>query len=70
MEILAQRLLLLRKQKNLRQIDAAEAIGISFNSYCRYEHNEREPDASVIKAIADFFDVSADYLLGRSDTPR
>lgn len=69
MEILAQRLLLLRKDKHLRQIDAAEAIGISFNSYCRYEHGEREPDAPTIKAMADFYNVSADYLLGRSNTP-
>lgn len=70
MEILAQRLLLLRKDKKLRQKDAAEAIGISFNSYCRYEHGEREPDAPTIRAIADYYNVSADYLLGRSDTLR
>ena len=39
MEILGQRLLLLRKQKGLAQKDVAEAVGISFNSYCRYEKN-------------------------------
>lgn len=69
MEILAQRLFLLRKDKHLRQIDVAEAIGISFNSYCRYEHGEREPDAPTIKAMAELYDVSSDYLLGRSNTP-
>ena len=69
MEILGQRLLLLRKQKGLAQKDVAERIGISFNSYCRYEKNEREPMAPTIVAMADYFNVSADYLLGRTDSP-
>ncbi|WP_297199722.1 helix-turn-helix domain-containing protein [uncultured Flavonifractor sp.] len=69
MEILGQRLLLLRKQKGLAQKDVAERIGISFNSYCRYEKNEREPMAPTIVALADFFQVSTDYLLGRTDQP-
>ena len=69
MEILGQRLLLLRKQKGLAQKDVAEAVGISFNSYCRYEKNEREPMAPTIVAMADYFNVSADYLLGRTDSP-
>ena len=69
MEILGQRLLLLRKQKGLAQKDVAERIGISFNSYCRYEKNERKPMAPTIVAMADYFNVSADYLLGRTDSP-
>ena len=67
MEILGQRLRMLRKEKDEPQKAAAEAIGISFNSYCRYELNEREPDAPVLKAMADYFHVSADFLLGRTD---
>lgn len=67
MKILAERLLQLRKEKKLRQEDVAKELGISFNSYCRYEHDEREPNAPVIVAMADFFEVSADYLLGRKD---
>lgn len=69
MEILAQRLLLLRKEKHLRQEDVADAVGISFNSYRRYEKNEREPMAPTIAALADFYGVSADYLLGRTEQP-
>ena len=69
MEILGQRLRMLRKEKHEPQKAAAEAIGISFNSYCRYELNEREPDAPVLKAMADYFHVSADFLLGRTDQP-
>ena len=67
MEILAKRLLELRKANNLRQEDAAREIGISFNSYCRYELNQRDPDAPVVAAMAKCFGVSADYLLGLSD---
>lgn len=67
MEILGQRLLGLRKEKGLTQKDVAGAVEISFNSYCRYEKNEREPMAPTIVALADFFGVSADYLLGRTD---
>lgn len=69
MEILGQRIRALRKERRLTQHDMAEALGISFNSYCRYELNEREPDAPVIKAMSDYFNVSADYLLGRTDSP-
>ncbi len=36
-------------------------------SYCRYESGEREPTASVLVRIADFYNVTTDYLLGRSD---
>lgn len=67
MKILAERLLLLRNEKNLRQSDVAKGIGTALYTYQRYEYGEREPSASVLKAIADFYDVSADYLLGRSD---
>lgn len=67
MKILAERLLLLRNERNLRQSDAAKEIGIALYTYQRYEYGEREPVASVLKNIADFYNVSADYLLGRSD---
>ncbi len=36
-------------------------------SYCRYESGEREPTVSVLVRIADFYNVTTDYLLGRSD---
>ena len=36
-------------------------------SYRRYEAGEREPDASTLVRMADFYDVTTDYLLGRSD---
>ena len=67
MEILSERLLLLRKERKLRQSDVAEGIGTALYTYQRYEYGEREPLASVVRAIADFYGVSADYLLGRTD---
>lgn len=70
MEILAIRLRSLRKDKRLSREKVAAAIGISSRTYQRYENDEREPDAPIMKAMADYYDVSADYLLGRSDTPR
>jgi transcriptional regulator with XRE-family HTH domain len=67
MDRLAKRMRLLRKERNLRQEDAAKALGISLSAYCRYELDEREPMASLIVEMADYYGVSADFLLGRSD---
>ena len=63
------RIKILRKEKHLKQREAAELLGLSINSYCRYERGEREPDAPVLWRMADLFGVSIDYLVGRTDTP-
>ncbi len=68
MEILAERLLSLRKERGLSQQEAAVLSGVQYRSYRRYEQGEREPQASVLCALADFYKVSTDYLLGRKDT--
>lgn len=60
-------LLLLRNMQGLTQEQAAEGQGITYRSYRRYETGEREPTASVLVQIADFYDVSLDYLVGRSE---
>ena len=64
---LAERMRELRKEKNLRQEDAAAELNISMSAYCRYELGMREPAASVLWRMADYYDVTVDYLLGRSD---
>lgn len=64
---LAERLDALRKERNLTQMLAAEGMGIPFSTYRRYEKKEREPDASVLVQMADFYGVSLDYLVGRSE---
>jgi len=67
MEILAKNLSELRKDRKLSRQAVADAVQISAKTYERYENAEREPTATTLAALADFFEVSADYLLGRSD---
>ena len=67
MDILAQRIKILRKEQNMKQTDAAKALNLSISAYCRYEYGEREPMAPAIAAMARLFNVSADYLLGLKD---
>ena len=67
MEKLYERIKFLRKEKNWKQTEAAELLEISITSYCRYERGEREPTASVLIQIADFYGVSIDYLVGRTE---
>ena len=64
---LQERLRLLRKEKNLKQEDAARLLDISLSSYCRYEQGRRDPNAKVLWKIADFYEVTVDYLIGRTD---
>ncbi len=66
MEILAERLLTLRKERKLSRQTVADAIKISVRSYQRYENAEREPTASVMVALADFYGVTLDELVGRT----
>jgi transcriptional regulator with XRE-family HTH domain len=49
------------------QAQLAEVIGVTDRACRRYESGENEPTLSVLQAIADYFDVSADYLMGRDN---
>lgn len=64
---LSERMLELRKASKLKQEDAARQSGLTAHSYRRYESGEREPTASTLWKLADFYGVSVDYLIGRSD---
>ena len=64
---LPERLLNLRLERNLSQKSLVNEMGLALNTYVRYERGEREPAASVLVRIADFYNVTTDYLLGRSD---
>lgn len=68
MDILAERMKQLRTEANIKQEDLARELGLSISAYRRYEWGAREPGASVIRAIATYFHVSADWLLGLSGT--
>jgi transcriptional regulator with XRE-family HTH domain len=62
-----ERLKELRKKSGLSQSELAQKIGISKSSINMYERGEREPGLEVLEAIADFFNVDMNYLLGTSD---
>ena len=66
---LHERLIELRLNHNLLQKDLATAIGISLRAYQYYEKAEREPTSSVLIALAKHYNVSLDYLVGRTDNP-
>lgn len=67
MSTLSERILQLRNETGLSQEEFAHKSGIAYRSYRRYETGEREPNCSTLTVLADFFQVSADYLLGRKD---
>ncbi|MBR3667908.1 MAG: helix-turn-helix transcriptional regulator [Ruminococcus sp.] len=57
----------LRKKKGLSQQRLAMELNVNQNTISRYESGEREADYKTLIMIADYFDVSIDYLLGRTD---
>lgn len=57
----------LREKNNISQKDFAVKIGVSNVVLSRYESDERKPDYDTLQLIADFFEVSVDYLLGRNN---
>ena len=61
------RLKKLRKERNISQLKLAIDMNMNKNSISRYENNEREADYETLIKFADYFDVSLDYLLGRTD---
>ncbi len=56
----------LREDRDLRQIDVANATGIDQKTLSNYETGKTNPDSYSIIKLADFFGVSTDYLLGYS----
>ena len=57
----------LRQEKGMKQREMADVLQIKLRSYQNYEGGERRPDYEGLDALADYFDVTTDYLLGRSD---
>ncbi len=58
----------LREDRDLRQIDVAQATGIDQKTLSNYETGKTNPDSYAILALAHFFHVTTDYLLGESST--
>ncbi len=65
--ILGKRLRELREEKGLTQKELAQKLNLHSVTYLHYEKDQREPPLAVLADIAQFFDVSTDYLLGLSD---
>lgn len=55
--------------KGLTQKQLADALGITEIAIQNYENNRRKPAYDILIAMADYFDVSLDYLAGRTDNP-
>ena len=68
--VTAERLLGLRENLKLTQQKLSKLLGISQTALNRYEHGETAINSNALKKYADFFDVSADYILGRCDDPQ
>lgn len=57
----------LRKKRKISQLKLAIDLNMNQNSISRYENLDREADYKTLIKIADYFNVSLDYLLGRTD---
>ena len=64
------RLAELRANHRVSSQALAEAIGVSRPAISRFEHGIDFPHVNTLVALADYFDVSLDYLVGRSDDPQ
>lgn len=67
MTVFRQTIKALRERKRISQRVASELCGLNSDAFRKYENGECEPTAHSLIAIADFFEVSIDYLVGRSD---
>ena len=67
MKIFQERLIEQRKLNKTTQRELADYLQIAQPSYIRYENGTSEPSLENLVKLADFFDVSIDYLLGRTD---
>jgi len=59
----------LRKKKGISQLRLATDLNTTQNTISRYETGEREPGIDELVKIADYFNVSVDYLIGRTENP-
>ena len=60
----------LRKEKGISQLKLAIDLNMNQNSISRYETGERQADYTTLIKFADYFDVSIDYLLERTNNPK
>ena len=68
MEIFATRLKELRKEKSMTLKEVSSVLNMPLMTYANYEQGKREPSLSTLYALCEFYEVSSDYLIGRSDS--
>jgi len=69
MSIFSDRLSALFESHKVKRKSLAEHLGVTYRTINNYENGTREPNIEQLNNIADFFGVSVDYLMGRSDNP-
>ncbi len=67
--IFAVRLHLLRTQANISQKFLGDSVGVSYHAISKIENKQRAASIEIIYALAEYFNVSIDYLTGRTDNP-
>ena len=68
LEIFGVRLKALRKERRIYQREMGELLGVTLRHYQKIEYGQINVPATTVILLADYFGVSADYLLGRTDT--
>lgn len=68
--MIGERIKSLREERKITQQELARYLGVSQKTISNYENGERSPDPDTLRKIADYFDVTVDYLLGRSNHRR
>ncbi len=69
-EIFAERVKTLRKKKKLKQSELGNMVGLTYTAISDIERGRRTTTMEKLDVLADFFDVSVDYLMGRTDNPK
>ena len=67
--MIGKRLKLLREEMGLKQIDIAEMLGVSRTTYTQYETEKSEPDLATVAKLAEIYNTSVDFILGKTDIP-
>lgn len=70
LRIFRKRIRTLREKQRRKQYIVSELCGLNQSTLRRYERGERVPGLKEIGAIADYYEVSIDYLCGRTDNPK
>ena len=60
----------LREDKDMTQTEVAKMLAMSQTGYSKYETGENDIPTNILIKLADFYDVSVDYLLNRTDNPK